>query len=119
MRSLSREDRLLLLDIEESIGRIVTWTAGKALHDFEEADMLRSAVLRELTVIGEAVKQLSEEARDERPEIPWRQIAGLRDVVVHSYFAIDPATIWDIAVTRLGELREAVAALLTYFAEDA
>lgn len=74
--------------------------------------MLYSAILRELTVIGEAVKQISASTLAIRPDVPWRQIAGLRDVVVHSYFAVSPDTIWDVAVTQLPPLRSAITELL-------
>jgi uncharacterized protein with HEPN domain len=60
---LSREDRLLLQDIAECADRIIAWTAERSLSDLESADMLYAAVLHELAVIGEAVKQLSAETR--------------------------------------------------------
>ncbi|MHB1067616.1 MAG: HepT-like ribonuclease domain-containing protein [Candidatus Nanopelagicales bacterium] len=66
--------------------------------------MAYDAVLRNLAVIGEAVRQLPDEATRERPDVPWTAIAGLRNVVVHEYFRVDPDAITDIVDNHLGPL---------------
>ncbi len=70
------------------------------------------AVLRNLEIIGEAVKKIPNEVRARQPAIEWRKIAGLRDIVVHDYFGINMAIVWEVVQRRLPELYQAVVALL-------
>jgi len=62
------------------------------------------AILRNLEVIGEAASQVPLAFRERHPEMPWRQIVGLRNVVVHRYFAVDPETVWTIVTDQLPSL---------------
>ena len=70
------------------------------------------AVLRNLEVIGEAVKMLPEEVRSRGRDVEWKKIAGLRDILIHRYFGIDLEIIWDVVRNQLPVLRERVAKLL-------
>lgn len=72
----------------------------------------QDAVLRTLEIIGEAVKKISDETRQRRPEIPWKRIAGLCDRLVHGYFGVDLALVWVVVDRDLSALSEAVEALL-------
>jgi uncharacterized protein with HEPN domain len=74
--------------------------------------MIQDAVIRNLEVIGEAAKGLSEELRLVNSDIPWRQIAGLRDVLIHHYFGVKLETVWQVVVEHLPRLRERVEQLL-------
>ena len=65
--------------------------------------MIRDAVLHNLQIIGEAVKNLSEPLRLNHPEVPWRRIAGLRDVLVHQYFGVSAPLVWEIVEAELPE----------------
>ena len=62
-------------------------------------------------VIGEAVKQLSNEAKDHQPDVPWRKIAGFRDILIHHYFGIDLDEVWRIIQNELPRLRDAIESL--------
>ena len=73
--------------------------------------MRQDAVIRKLEIIGEAVKQLSDETKQRRPEIPWKQIAGLRDRLTHAYFGVDLGLVWVVVERDLGALATAVTAL--------
>ena len=75
--------------------------------------MRQDATLRKLEIIGQAVKNLSEDTRSRRPEIPWRQIAGMRDKVIHDYFGVNLEIVWAVVQKDLPTLRLAVEALLT------
>lgn len=70
------------------------------------------AVVRNLEVLGEAAKQVPEAIRSQRPDIEWRKLAGLRDILIHGYFGIDLDIIWDIVDTKLVRLTEQLSALV-------
>lgn len=74
--------------------------------------MRQDAVIRKLEIIGEAVKQLSDATKRSRPEIPWKQIAGMRDQLTHHYFGVDLALVWRVVERDLPALKAAVTALL-------
>lgn len=74
--------------------------------------MVYSAVLRELLVVGEAIKQLPAEMRDDAPDVPWRAWAGLRDIVVHQYFGLQDATIWQIVTEEIPAVSSAISAII-------
>lgn len=108
---MSREVDLWLEDILES-GRLVSgWTRGLTPAEFRADRRTVDAVLRNLEVIGEAVKHLPEDLRSREPTIPWRRIAGLRDVLAHAYFAVDLDLVWDVVAHHLEPLLEAAARL--------
>jgi uncharacterized protein with HEPN domain len=78
------------------------------------ADKMRQdAVIRKLEIIGEAVKQLSDTTRQRRPEIPWKQIAGMRDRLTHNYFGVDLTLIWRVVERDLHLVKNAIAVLLS------
>jgi uncharacterized protein with HEPN domain len=88
-------DEGVVLDILNAAGLIREFIAGQDLTDFLADSKTCFAVLHQLVVIGEAAKRLSAEYRANHPEIPWREMAGLRDVVVHHYDEIDLVEIWE------------------------
>jgi len=103
---LKRGDRERLDDIAEAIKTIRTHADRAA-----DEDLRRDALLYNLLILGEAVKALSEETKARRPETPWRQIAGLRDLLAHEYYRIDMAEIDKIIQNDLPALEAAITAL--------
>lgn len=75
--------------------------------------MRQDATLRKLQVIGQAVKNLSDDAKSHRPDIPWKQIAGMRDKVIHDYFGVNLEIVWAVVEKELPKLETAVAELLS------
>ena len=99
-------DKANLLDMLEGARAIQTFLAEAVFDDLVADRKLRSADLYELTVIGEAVKRLSTGFRTRNPEIDWKSIAGLRDVITHGYDVVDLGEIWWIVPTDLPGLIE-------------
>ena len=108
---MTKDPRVYLARILESVQRIERFTAdgkGRFLGDA----MVQNAVLRNFEVIGEAAKRLDDSYRTAHPEIPWRAVAGLRDVLIPQSEGVDPERVWAIVEGELPNLREAIAALL-------
>ncbi|MEO7933044.1 MAG: DUF86 domain-containing protein [Chthoniobacterales bacterium] len=96
----------------ESCDRIKSYIAGLDSGSFEADLKTQDAVIRQFEVIGEAVKSLPESLTASHPEIPWKQIAGFRDVLAHSYFAVDASVVWDAAQNKVPLLKTACGQLL-------
>lgn len=106
-----KDDPVYLQHIRDSIGRIESYIERGKEAFFRES-IVQDAVIRNLEVIGEAVKNLSAEMRSRHPEIPWAQIAGMRDVLIHGYFGVRLETVWNAVERRLPELKAHVERLL-------
>jgi uncharacterized protein with HEPN domain len=105
-----KDERVYLGHIRDAINDIEEYTAvGRDAFMVER--MRQDAVIRKLEIIGEAVKQLSNVTRERRPEIPWKQIAGMRDRLTHGYFGVDLTLVWRVVERDLPALKAAVMAL--------
>ena len=98
-------------DILEAIRRIELYVAGESREAFLGTPMLQDAVVRNLEIIGEVAKRLPPDLLRRAPEIDWRKVAGLRDVLIHDYATVDLEIVWDVVENRLVPLREAAARL--------
>ena len=83
---MSRQHEMYIQDILEAIERIENYQEDFSSYEVGEENILTDAIIRNLEIIGEAVKNLPEEFKQEREDIPWREIAGFRDVLIHQYF---------------------------------
>jgi uncharacterized protein with HEPN domain len=89
------------------ITRIEAYTKG-GRDAFIDSPMIQDAVIRNFEIIGEAVKHLSEPVKANHSDIPWRRIAGLRDILIHQYMGVDITTVWSVIEENLSDLKQAV-----------
>ena len=99
-----RTNRDFLSDIQEGIRRIVTYTVGMTYETFLLDTKTQDAVIRNLEIIGEATKNLSEALRTEYPDVPWGSMVGVRDRLIHHYFGVNLDIVWQIATTELANV---------------
>jgi len=99
-----REDTAVIRDRKEAIDRIILYTSGiqyaDFLHDFKTQD----AVMRNIEILGEAAKLLSDETKEKYPNIPWKDVARTRDNLIHDYFGVNIDIVWDIARNEIPSL---------------
>ncbi|MBI4646947.1 MAG: DUF86 domain-containing protein [Bacteroidia bacterium] len=92
---MPKDDITYLEHILERSMKIIQFTQGMSESDFLNDEKTQSAVIRELEVIGEASKKISDNYKNNHNEIPWKLMAGMRDVLIHDYEGVDVFTIWD------------------------
>jgi uncharacterized protein with HEPN domain len=109
---MSRDPKVRLEDIVDACARIASYVHGYDRAGFVADLKTQDAVVRQFEIIGEAVKGLPEQIYEMEPSIPWRQIAGFRDVLAHSYFAIEVSIVWDAATAKAPQLNAACLRLL-------
>jgi uncharacterized protein with HEPN domain len=108
---VTKDPRVYLAHILECIQRVERFTHEGRSRFFQDV-MVQDAVLRNFEVIGEAAKRLDDAYRAAHPQIPWRALSGLRDVLIHQYESVDLEQVWAMVEGELPGLREAIAALL-------
>lgn len=104
----SRNYTLFLDDIRHSCEKVIVYTSGMSKDIFLADEKTYDAVLRHLTIIGEAVKQIPPEIRQLHPSVEWTQIGRFRDVVVHHYFGLKEEVIWEIVGVKIPQLLTAL-----------
>lgn len=109
---MPRDYKVYVDDILEAIGKIRRFTADLDSKTFSDDEKTFDAVIRNLEVIGEAVKKIPEEIRTQYPTVEWKKIAGVRDILIHEYFGIDVEIVWDIVQTKLPMLESQIAKLI-------
>jgi uncharacterized protein with HEPN domain len=109
---MPRDPLVYLQDLLEACARIRTYTRGMDLGGFLDDPRTSDAVLRNLEIIGEAVKGVPDSLRERAPAIEWRKIAGMRDMLAHAYFEVDLEIAWDVVRNKLPQLVAAVTLLL-------
>jgi uncharacterized protein with HEPN domain len=107
-----RHNDVLLLDMLTAARNIRAFVDGLKAGEFDQSQLHQSAVLRELQVIGEAARMMSETAKQQYSQINWHQIAGMRNRVIHQYFRIDLEIVWDIVEKDIPALITQLEALI-------
>ncbi|MGH9855939.1 MAG: HepT-like ribonuclease domain-containing protein, partial [Blastocatellia bacterium] len=90
-----------LADILDAIGKVSRFIEGLTFEEFAQDDKTVFAVVRGLEIIGEATKQIPSSVRDSCPEIPWREMAGMRDKLTHGYFGVNLMVVWKTSTEDL------------------
>jgi uncharacterized protein with HEPN domain len=109
---LSKRDPANLLDMLEASEKVQRFLQNKTFADFLGDDMLRAAVERNIEIIGEAARRISDDLKQEHPEIPWRKIIAQRNVLIHEYDDIDFKEIWEVASFHLPRLIDQIRPLI-------
>jgi uncharacterized protein with HEPN domain len=109
---MRRDFRLYLDDILEAINKIRDYIVGMDYDSFSNDDKTQDAVVRNLEIIGEAAGRLQGQVKDMSPDIEWRKIVALRNILIHEYFGVSLPIVWDIIQTKLDSLESTCQALL-------
>ena len=109
---MSPEDRNRLRHMIDAARTAQRFLLGRQRSDLDTDDMLRFAVVRAIEIIGEASKKLPEDVKSKQPDIEWRKVTGMRDRLIHDYFGVDYTIVWDVATTKLPDLRKRLQSLL-------
>ena len=109
----SSKEQAFLKDINEAIHRIQSYTEGMDYDGFQADTKTQDAVMRNLEIIGEATKQLPETVRQQASHIPWRNIARMRDKLIHHYFGVNLDIVWHVIQDDLPPLKTAVEGVLS------
>lgn len=107
-----RDYKLYLDDILQAIKKIEKYTKDLPIKKLKKNDMIIDAVVRNLEIIGEAVKNVPSHIKEKYPNIEWKKISGLRDILAHEYFGIDSEILWDIIKNKLPDLKREISRLL-------
>ena len=107
-----RNYRLYLKDIFEAMGTAQVFIEGMDFEAFVADDKTASAVVRKLEIIGEATKNVPEMIRHKYPQVPWRQMAGMRDRIIHAYFDVNYTIVWEVVTELIPPLQPMIAQIL-------
>lgn len=106
-------DKERLEHILAAIDRVARYTKDKTFDDLLADDMMYYAVVKNIEMMGEAANMLTSEFQESHPETPWKMVKGMRNYIVHEYFQIDNAVVWDVVTNELSTLREQITHYLT------
>jgi uncharacterized protein with HEPN domain len=107
-----KDDRILLVHILKEISFLKKICRSRSAEDLLQDDYFSHAVIRAIEVIGEASKNVSQSLKATYPEVEWRQMAGMRDKVIHRYFEINWKIVWDVINTEIPVIEPKISAIL-------
>jgi uncharacterized protein with HEPN domain len=89
-----KDDRVFIEHILLCIDKIQEYTKSLTAQDFNNTELIQDAVIRNIEIIGEATKKISNDLKSQYPEIPWKEMSGMRDKLIHDYFGVDVDVVW-------------------------
>jgi len=112
---MKKDPKILLFDISDSIEKIEEYTKNVSENKFFNDLQIQDAVVRRMGIVGEAVKNLPAPFRNKHPDVPWKKIAGTRDVIIHDYSGVDADLLWEIVNKDIPKLKKQISELLEKF----
>lgn len=109
---MKKSDVVYLSHILNSIERIKEYTESMEKDDFLSSNLVQDGAIRQIEIIGEATKNLSDELRNKYSQIPWNDIAGMRDRLIHHYFGVDLKAVWDTVKIDIPALKNEILVIL-------
>ena len=107
-----KHDKVYLSNIIDAIDRILDYTEGIDKTEFVKKTMIQDAVIRNFEIIGEATKNISSDLREDHKQIPWKNMAGMRDKLIHNYMGVDLDAVWHTITDILPSLHDEISDLL-------
>ena len=109
---MKKEDSVYLRHILDAVSRIEEYTNGIEYKNFIENHLIQDGVIRQIEIIGEATKRLSDKTRDNFPDVPWKDMTGMRDKLIHDYLGVDIDAVWDTVKEDIPILKNKLKDLL-------
>lgn len=114
---MKKDPQVFIGHILESIQLIEEYASDLTLQEFQRNRAMQDAIIRRLEIIGEAVKNLGAPFKTKHPEIPWKSMAGMRDILIHEYFDIDLSLTWAVVQRELPSIKKPLQEILDFKAE--
>jgi uncharacterized protein with HEPN domain len=116
---MKKDDRLYLSHIFQSISLIEKYTENLTEEDFLSNSLVQDGTIRQIQIIGEATKNLSNSLKEKYPQVHWKGIAGMRDKLIHNYFGVDISAVWDTITEDIPALKQVVLKIIRDLTENA
>jgi uncharacterized protein with HEPN domain len=110
---LKKEDIIYLHHIIDAIERIEEYTSGLSYDEYLKSHLVQDGVITQIEIIGEASKKLSKEIKDKVSDLPWKDIAGMRDKLIHDYMGVDIDAVWETVRKDIPDLKKKLKSIFT------